>query len=371
MPMYRRLIRIFLQLIVALLATVSASAGVLPSYDHYKEWLIACDNGLRCEARGMSTKRLAPQLSILREAGPEGALHITIAAPFRFNLSGLDMDGADLSLGDTEKIEVHPSRTIVKIAQADAARTFIQKIRNGNYLEFRDQDSKISLSGLTAALLRMDERQQRLGTQTALIRRGRAPANTIAPPPPLPHIEKGESAPGLNHEEERTLLDAVQEFHANPLNTYCYGAMHLLTPVATRAWAIDAHRALVAVPCTLTNIRQVQSFMYIADRSPGGVIELFQPSLHFESSAEPITLIALSEPDFDPSTGRLFASRKYLSSATCGHAGEWQWQNGKFILAHFTRQNHCGGNTPGNWPVIYRSNAASSFRHDTHMREYD
>lgn len=353
--MCQRLLAIVAALIWSFQATATSSTEILPSYDHYGKWFVACDNGLRCEAKGMSDRHQDPHLSILREAGPEGSVHITVAAPFRFEPSDLGLDGAGLNRVDAARIEQHNSRTLVKIADSAAARAFIQQIRNGNFLEFRGRNNRIPLAGLTAALLRMDERQGRLGTQTALIRAGKAAANRVPRPPALPHLGPGQPAPGLSPEEELTLLESVQEFHANPLDSYCYGAMHLMTPVRARIWPINESRALVAIPCTLTNIRQVQSFVYIADRKQGGTIVRFQPQLRFESSPDPIVMRALSEPDFDPATGRLFASRKFLSDAVCGHAGEWQWQGDEFVLARFTRQNHCGGSAPGDWPVVYRS----------------
>lgn len=344
-----------------LIAMASSGIEILPSYDHYKRWLIACDNGLRCEAKGMTDRHRDPHLSILRDAGPEGSIHITIVAPFRFQPSDLYMDGVALELGDAAKIEPFNSRTQVTITEPVAAQAFIQRVRNGHYLEFHNRRNRIPLAGLTAVLLRMDERQQRLGTQTALIRKGQALASSVPAPPTLPRIEKGKPAPSLSREEEEALLDTVQAFHADPLDGSCYGAMHLMTPVKAQAWPIDEHHALVAVPCTLTNIQQLQSFLYIVDRRQGGPIELFQPSVHMDSRPNPLTIRVLSEPDFDPSSGRLFMSRKILSDAVCGHAGEWQWQNGTFVLARFMFQSRCGGSTPGDWPLVYRSDTVALF----------
>lgn len=358
MSMCRRLAGMVCALIWSFLAMAPSRAEILPSYVHYGKWFIACDNGLRCEAKGMTDKRHDPHLSVRREAGPEGSMHITVAAPFRFEPSDLGMDGMKINIVDTVHIEQHNSRTLMKISDSVAARAFIQQIRHGNFLEFRDRSNRIPLAGLTAALLRMDERQQRLGTHTALIRRGKAAANRVPRRPVLPYIGTGQPAPGLSPEEEQALLESVQDFHASPLDNYCYGAMHLMTPVRARIWPIDKRHALVAVPCTLTNIQQVQSFVYIAERSQGGTIVRFQSQLQFESPPDPIVMRALSEPDFDPATGRLFASRKFLSDAVCGHAGEWQWQGNEFVLARFARQNHCGGSAPGDWPVLYRSEVA-------------
>lgn len=343
--------------IMSLVTAGPASADILLSYDPYDRWFLACDNALRCEARGISDRNRDPHLSVLREAGPEGDMTVTIAAAFRFTAADLALDGVPLALdAKAWTLERHARRTLLKSHQADAAQAFIRRIRNGRFLEFQDRTDRVPLSGLTASLLRMDEQQQRLGTRTALIRRGNAPADSVPAPPPLPSFDSAEAPPPLTPEEEAELLDRVQAFHADPLDDRCYGAMHLMTPIGPSAWPIDESHALVAVPCTLTNIWQLQSFVYVAERKEQGAITLFQPVLRFTSQAHPVTLRALSEPDFEPSTGRLFVSQKStLSSARCGHAGEWQWQEGQFVLARFTRQSHCGGNAPGDWPVLYRS----------------
>ena len=345
--------------ILMLLAGASI-AETLPAIDHYGKWMLACDNALSCEARGMENQRVPTHLSVKREAGPEGTLRISIGASFRFGPDDLGLDGQPLALdGSDWELQHHGSHTLLTTSRQEAARDFIGQIRNGDWLRFRDLDARIPLAGLTAALLRMDERQQRLDTRTALIRRGSAPADSVPPPPPLPRLERGTRPSALTNEEEKALRDSVQVLHAARLDDDCYGAMHRMTPLAAQAWPIDDSHALVAIPCTLTNILQLQSFLYIAARGNGGPIQLFQPVLHFEGRPQPITIRALSEVDFEPERGRLFASQKNLGSASCGYAGEWQWQDGAFILAGFMHQNRCGGSIPGDWPVLYRSETAN------------
>lgn len=346
---------LFCALPLLMQAGAPSAAGTVLNYERYRDWLVACDNGLRCEAKGVEDRRPYTHLSILREPGPEGALRVTIGASFRFAPSELMLDGAPLDFADPAwTLERHGSQTLLTTTQADAALAFIARIRNGDQLSFGDRRARIPLAGLTAALLRVDEIQQQLGVRTALIHKGPRSIGTV-PPPALPRFEPTGSPAPLDRDEEDALLSAVQQFHNDPLDSYCYGSMHLMTSVAPRAWPIDEEHALVAIPCTLTSFQQVLAFVYVVERRPGGAIEHFQPTMVFSSQSHPARFRALSEPDFDPATGRLYAAQKTLDHALCGHAGEWQWQNGRFVLARFARQDRCGGAIPGDWPVVYRS----------------
>src|SRR5690554_5647654 len=108
----RKLLVVVLRLLfLPLMAVASSRAAILPSYDNYKNWLIACDNGLRCEARGMSDKSSDAHISIIREAGPEGYLRVTVAAPFHFEPVDLVLDNVELELDDTVSVQRHTSRT--------------------------------------------------------------------------------------------------------------------------------------------------------------------------------------------------------------------------------------------------------------------
>lgn len=304
----------------------------------------------------MEDRQPYTHLSILREPGPQGKLRITIGSSLRFAPSELMLDGEPLEFADPGwTFERHGSQTLLTTEQPEAALAFISHIRNADRLLFGDLEARIPLAGITAALLRMDELQERLGTRTALIQKGPRSADTVPRPSPVPRFEPTGSAAVLHRREEEALLNAVQEFHHDPLDSYCYGSMHLMTPIAPRVWPMDDEHALAAIPCELTSFQQVLSFIYVVERRPGGSIELFQPTLLFSAQSHPAKFRALSEPGFDPNTGRLYAAQKTLDHALCGHAGEWQWQNGQFVLAWFARQDRCGGAIPGDWPVIYRS----------------
>ena len=64
------------RLLPLLLLCVSASAcASTPIYRQFKDWVVACDNTARCEARGANG--ISPlMLRLIAEAGPAGALSL-------------------------------------------------------------------------------------------------------------------------------------------------------------------------------------------------------------------------------------------------------------------------------------------------------
>lgn len=69
------------------------------SYDIYKSWLIACDNTLRCEAKGFDDQGARAELSFSRAAGPQGKPHAVIAAKSHSGRDDILLDGQKIPLG--------------------------------------------------------------------------------------------------------------------------------------------------------------------------------------------------------------------------------------------------------------------------------
>jgi hypothetical protein len=74
----------------------------------------------------------------------------------------------------------------------------VAMLRGGRVLEVRDAAGanlgRISLAGASAAMLYMDERQRRLDTVTALVRRGARPASAVPAPPAVPRVTRAAAA---------------------------------------------------------------------------------------------------------------------------------------------------------------------------------
>ena len=203
---------------IALVAACSGTATaqtVRPVYREIGDWLIACDNTRDCLARYApdSTRERAevePEnigFDIVRKAGPSGAITVWTWAERRLDPAGFHASGAaPLSLlpwrlsddGQDAKLSGDPARRFIRAIIA-APRLVLASTGTGH----------LSLRGLAAVLLAMDEAQGRVGNASALMRPGLAPAGATPPPAPLPAIRAGPPAPELKN--PKALVAAVRK----------------------------------------------------------------------------------------------------------------------------------------------------------------
>lgn len=323
-----------------------------PSYDTYKSWLVACDNGLTCEAKGFARGgETGADLRFIRAAGPNGKLEarVSVATDTRDDLGDLRIDGAPLQLDESAwHIKVDHTNNIATLSttRPAAVAAFVSRLRNGAKLAVgSDASTYIPLDGMVAALLRIDERQGRAGGATALIRKGAAPASQVPPAPPLPVVPARKIAAQLSGQEEQSLIartKRVRDASRCEENASKY--------LEEAAYALDARTALVFLPC-IQGAYQGSSDVFIAPRTGGGAPEPVKLS-DAEGGASDASLF---EPNFDPATGTLSTFGKGRGMADCGFRAEWIWDGQAFRMSSAARQETCGGVAPGDWPTLYRS----------------
>jgi len=334
-----------------LLAGLAVAAnGATPSYDSYKSWLIACDNGLRCEAKGFEDgTNDYPDLRFDRDAGPRAATEVTLSAPFSVGLADLQVDGEPLHLDAAAWTVVRRDDfSTFSTSQPAAVVALIAQLRNATRLHV-GKDASIPLDGMVAALLRMDDRQGRIGGVTALIRKGPAAAAAVLAPPPVPVVPSRNGKGVLAAGEEERLIARVRTSQATLIgHEDCRANKDLRQSVA---YALDARSALVFIPCTL-GAYQGSSLVFVIPRRDGAAVP-FNGTLPFEKDDG--GTLQLTEPDFDPKTGTLSTFGKGRGLTDCGLSAHWIWDGNRFQLSEATFQGSCGGSGPGDWPTLYRS----------------
>jgi len=164
-----------------------AAAAVAPQVADlktFKDWIVGCDNGLLCQASAMMPEGDVGITLTVRRA-PEGS-----AAPEVW-LRSFDADPIDLN-ADGKKLGLHLKKNADEafvVAPADAVR-LLDTMRSAKEVEVVDAAGKsigdVSVDGATAALLYIDDKQHRLGTHGALVKRGDKPDSSVPPPPELP-----------------------------------------------------------------------------------------------------------------------------------------------------------------------------------------
>jgi hypothetical protein len=332
--------------VLAALATGQAT----PSYDSYKSWFTACDNVLTCEAKGFEAGTSDyPDLRFTRDGGPAANTEVVLSAPFSAGATDLQVDGKPLPLDAAAwKIERRDDFSTFSTDQPAAVDALIAQLRNARRLQLGAHAS-IPLDGLVAALLRMDDRQGRVGGVTALIRKGPAPATKVPAPPPLPIVPIRSATSSLSPGEDERLIARVKATRAALIkNQQCQADDELQD---TAAYALDARSALVFIPCAL-GAYQGSSLVFVIPRGSGTAAP-FNGALPFGKADD--GTFQLTEPDFDPKTGSISTFGKGRGLADCGLSARWIWNGNRFQLSEAAFQGACGGSSPGDWPTLYRS----------------
>jgi Protein of unknown function (DUF1176) len=227
----------------ALFGTYMAASAATPvqSYDTYKSWLVACDNTLRCEAKGFDDEGGRAELSITREGGRQGRLHAVIAADSHFNADDIMLDGQNIPLtADWDRADAVDGTTLATKSFI-ALRDLIEQIKNGKALTLAGNDARIPLDGLTAALLRMDDRQGRVGDETALLNPGPLPAAKVLAAPRAPYIPAHPITTALHGGEAASLIAETRRNGARTLSEeQCDTDVGAMEPAA---YALDQRHA--------------------------------------------------------------------------------------------------------------------------------
>ena len=231
-------------LYVALACAVGLFSATPAQSQDYKDWSVACDNILHCEAAGTQTEdgdSDPVSLWLARDAGPGTPLKAKIAVqrdddvPIgtltlkigKFVLRGLEAD-AELSPAQASALLAHA-------LEADNAEISDGKTR-----------WTLSFAGLKAALLKIDDVQGRIGTPGALLRRGNKPEASVPPPKPVPTVRAAAVPKGIAPSDK--VLDAILN-EAKKSGDACFEDLPDDQDPAASIQAISATQVLVIRDC--------------------------------------------------------------------------------------------------------------------------
>jgi len=195
--------RILQYVVAAALALVGATAGA--AHFTIKDWEVACDNTRACEAVGYQADEgdsLPVALWLGRPAGPAGtvAAKLSVIAADEGEVGPLTLRAGQLTLaGLTSDAEL----TAAQIAR------LLPALLDAGHADVTDGKTKwrLSLAGMKAALLKMDDLQGRVGTVTALVKPGTKPASAVLPALPAPTLRGLPSPP--ERKQDAALLPVI------------------------------------------------------------------------------------------------------------------------------------------------------------------
>ncbi len=311
--------RSFQAALAALLAVLSLPAGA-QTFEH-KDWQLACDNTRTCRAAGYQRDGddTAHAVSVLftRAAGP-----------------GTKVAG-ELQLGDADESAPHPQSVRLAIA-GKAAGTIKLDGKDSNHAElppaivaallkaltgtaaivFSDGDDRWTLSsdGASAVLLKMDDLQGRVGTPSAIVRKGGEGEAKVLPPLPMPVVQAvpilDQPHPGDDALAVKILASIKPTDECDLLHDRDVQKQLASTPAL---WHLDGARVLVTTLCWRGAYNTGDGY-WIANAKPP-----YDPKL-----------VTNSGTDFDLKTG-ISSQEKGRGVADCIGTDAWTWDGHDFV----------------------------------------
>lgn len=329
--------------ITALTAAVTVWAGGAAAQEMrtFRDWQASCGNDGVCVAFGRPAADAPAWVRVEMTAGAQAEPRIRFGyldygAGDYARRYALAIDGADLRT--TTNIDDLPALI------GPAARAALDRMARGTSLSFRGgpEPAEVSLSGVSAALLWIDERQGRLDTPTALIRRGDRPAESVPPPPTLPRLR---AAPATSQRavEGRRVPASLPDLTDNP--DCAVGDSPEWRPTA---WRLGGDLLLWTLPCYRAAYNG-GALLWTTREDGSGARQVALPS------ADGASTEFLVNGDYDPRTREMSGFSKGRGLGDCGVAQRWLWTGARFELLEERRMDDCFGVTAEHWPRLWRA----------------
>ena len=335
--------------LVALAAATAAPLPARPVYREIKDFVVACDNLRACVARW------APDLGggggylrIERDAGPSGGVRITLAGQEggRPDVRSLKLDGRPVAR--TLRWRGAEEMTV----EGDEALGLARALSEGGVLGYAEggEPVEMSLGGLKAGLLAIDEVQGRLGTVGAFVRVGATPNAAVPPPPPMPVLVARRADPALT--VPAGFAARVRRAQAGALER---NACDDERKEADEAYVLNRGEVLVLLGCMMHAYQSSMLLLRAPRHAPERAKLVVMPLAAGDQPPGPEDQGRYIEGGWDAETASFFEAAKGRGLADCGSSTTWVFDGAAFRLAEASRLHRCPGGPPGDWPTVYRS----------------
>lgn len=329
----------------------------------FRDWYAVCDNGNGCVAySGGGTGWIRIGL----DAGPDArpTIHVgmwpegeALPGPLVVVIDGKRHTSTP-DADDSARGTIPASEVQAVLAELAAARTlgFVSG----------DQTVEISTAGSSASLLWIDERQGRLDTVTALIRRGQKPASTVPAAPDLPRIvaaaavsQTGFATAPKSDETDDAKPDAIAPaaLEAVPAVRKCRAdtAFNEYLQKAVTAARLDANTELWGIPCDGGAYNFSYAYFLTGPEGTNARPATFPGVDGAAARTAEGESDLLVNPDYDPETRTLSAFAKARGMGDCGVSQTWTWTGQAFVLSREQVMQDCWGMSSDFWPTTFRS----------------
>ncbi|MCB6780347.1 DUF1176 domain-containing protein [Citrobacter sp. 210820-DFI.7.8] len=153
----------------------------------HKDWEVACDNTGTCRAAGYSDHAVSVLLT--RAAGPDTSVYVDVAFAQRTANQPSQKDATLFIDGQKQGALTFSAEGYFKL-NYQQRKVFLDALRQDNTIEFAANGERLPLSnaGSSAVLLKMDEFQKRINTQSAVLHPGDKNSNDVLNTEPAPLI---------------------------------------------------------------------------------------------------------------------------------------------------------------------------------------
>ena len=346
---------------MAAVGVLYAAPAMAQSYKQFGQWLAFCDNILSCSAFGTTPDAASPTSLRMDRAGdakaqatwtigwsvenlpPGTRLRLSFDDP---KITGLPADPLAVEVVADPIVVKIPGETDPLIAAIRQAHTLTAELMlpAGKTLPNpEDGKAEISLNGAVAALLWIDDQQKRVGTASALIKKG--PASDPPPPPaePLVNLAPAATQIDLPSKPPGGIAKAVKAASCQQPDDQA--------DAKPTSYRLSPSKVLWEATCTLAAYN-TSSLYFVAEGGTLKTVSVRHPVL-VKGDAASQQEIFLAE--FDPKTMELHSLYKGRGPGDCGDEGRWGWDGTSFALLEFRTMPECLGVSSDFWPVVYRA----------------
>ncbi len=314
--------------LLALLAASGAAHAQQQKIHQFKDWYIACDNTRRCEAEGYQAdvhSGLPVTLYLVREAGQTTPVVASYAV---FDPAGDVTGKLTLRVGKTSIGNLAPAGELT----TTQVSTLLPSLLDASVLTLSSSKRTwtLSLAGMKAALLKMDDLQGRVGTPGALVRKGDKPESSVLPPLPAPVIKPARIVPDKPGDGKllQAILKAVRD-------RSCWEDMPDEENAAAEIHRLSDRKVLVMRTCGRGAYQGWQNLWIANDRPP------YDPQAVRLPTAGGSLDDSISEAEYQG--GVLSSYAKGRGIGDCIYSASWVWTEQGFKLKEETASSDCRG----------------------------
>ncbi len=311
-----------------LLALAAAATAPQPGeLKTFRDWIVGCDNGRACQAVALVPESEDGEnyLMLVVERGPEAQATATLSWPAPDGpprRATMAIDGKPVAQVAGASIAVNAS---LAAALAAGGRAEVATAPGGKV-------GSASLGGLAAAMRYMDDKQKRVGTDTAFVAKGAAKTVPAAPPLPVVRI------PPLP-------VGAPAKFRVADIKIYngddgCGVKVDSFKPEAYR---LDATHTLVMVPSICGNgaYNYFTTALIIPNGGTPAVPAKFDAPTGMGEPGN--TDPSLVNASYDAKARRLSTNAKGRGIGDCGVTQQFVWDGSRFRLVEQSEMGECRG----------------------------